>query len=150
MLGHSLGGALANLFTAAILVPVPLNGNPDVATARFGALYTFGQPRVGGYKYVKNLEDALAASAAAQCPTNGHGNHGANGRNNHHGVNGGGRGAPTHAPGAAAMVSEQKSDLGAVVNDLRCGWTCTSAFQPAVGTQAHGLHGCASKCFQAA
>ncbi|KAK9916203.1 hypothetical protein WJX75_010017 [Coccomyxa subellipsoidea] len=53
--GHSLGAALASIFTAALLVPRDTNFNAH----NFGVLCTFGQPRVGDAKYTINLENAL-------------------------------------------------------------------------------------------
>ncbi|KAL3681653.1 hypothetical protein R1sor_024609 [Riccia sorocarpa] len=48
--GHSLGGALANLYTALLFF-----NKEDSITSRLGALYTFGQPRVGGQHYCDYL-----------------------------------------------------------------------------------------------
>lgn len=65
--GHSLGGGLANLFTAALLVP-PANASSPGAVSEFdnwmlhhgfAGVYTFGQPRVGSARYTKYLEAAL-------------------------------------------------------------------------------------------
>ncbi|KAL2620316.1 hypothetical protein R1flu_000521 [Riccia fluitans] len=48
--GHSLGGALANLYTALLFF-----NNEELLTKNFGAVYTFGQPRVGAADYSKYL-----------------------------------------------------------------------------------------------
>ncbi|KAL3681759.1 hypothetical protein R1sor_024715 [Riccia sorocarpa] len=55
--GHSLGGALANLYTAFLFF-----NNEDLITNRFGALYTFGQPRVGSEQYSKFLISKIGKS----------------------------------------------------------------------------------------
>ncbi|KAL2620313.1 hypothetical protein R1flu_000518 [Riccia fluitans] len=55
--GHSLGGALANLYTALLFF-----NKEEVVTSRYGALYTFGQPRVGGEIYAKYLIDKVQLS----------------------------------------------------------------------------------------
>lgn len=63
--GHSLGAALANLFSAAALLPLRAAYPPerqadiDAVRSQFGALITFAQPRVGGYRYAYLLEQAL-------------------------------------------------------------------------------------------
>ncbi|KAL3681657.1 hypothetical protein R1sor_024613 [Riccia sorocarpa] len=44
--GHSLGGALANLYMGLLYF-----NKEDSITSRLGAIYTFGQPRVGGQRY---------------------------------------------------------------------------------------------------
>ncbi|KAG6552633.1 hypothetical protein Mapa_005833 [Marchantia paleacea] len=46
--GHSLGGALGSLYCTLLFF-----NNEDMVTTRLGALYTFGQPRVGGEEYCK-------------------------------------------------------------------------------------------------
>ncbi|GIL73389.1 hypothetical protein Vretimale_17559 [Volvox reticuliferus] len=64
--GHSLGGALTNLFSAAVLLPpVDKVGDPERVAVRDalsrGAIYTWGQPRVGGPLYTELLNRATAA-----------------------------------------------------------------------------------------
>ncbi|BBN05461.1 hypothetical protein MPTK1_3g13260 [Marchantia polymorpha subsp. ruderalis] len=44
--GHSLGGSLAALYTTLLF-----HSNEEAATSKLGALYTFGQPRVGGLDF---------------------------------------------------------------------------------------------------
>ncbi|KAL2620314.1 hypothetical protein R1flu_000519 [Riccia fluitans] len=44
--GHSLGGALANMYTAFLFF-----NNEEMLISRYGALYTFGQPRTGAKDY---------------------------------------------------------------------------------------------------
>ncbi|GAQ84152.1 Triacylglycerol Lipase [Klebsormidium nitens] len=51
--GHSLGGALAALFTGL------LTAEDDVMTERIGGLYTFGQPRVGDWSFTWYLHNKL-------------------------------------------------------------------------------------------
>eukprot|EP00243_Klebsormidium_subtile_P001449 TRINITY_DN1249_c0_g1_i1.p1 TRINITY_DN1249_c0_g1~~TRINITY_DN1249_c0_g1_i1.p1 ORF type:complete len:622 (+),score=157.55 TRINITY_DN1249_c0_g1_i1:301-2166(+) len=51
--GHSLGGALAAMFTAL------LTAEDDVMTERIGGLYTFGQPRVGDWSFAWYLHNKL-------------------------------------------------------------------------------------------
>ncbi|KAL3681612.1 hypothetical protein R1sor_024568 [Riccia sorocarpa] len=48
--GHSLGGALANLYTALLFF-----NHEDTLTSRIAAVYTFGQPRVGAEDYSNYL-----------------------------------------------------------------------------------------------
>ena len=55
--GHSLGGALAALFTAAFLFDKSEAVQP--LHARLGATYTFGQPRVGDYLFCSKFVNAL-------------------------------------------------------------------------------------------
>ncbi|BBN20139.1 hypothetical protein MPTK1_8g16740 [Marchantia polymorpha subsp. ruderalis] len=52
--GHSLGGALAALYTTALFYY-----NETMVTDRLGALYTFGQPRVGDRKLSKYMESKI-------------------------------------------------------------------------------------------
>ncbi|EIE26082.1 hypothetical protein COCSUDRAFT_61078 [Coccomyxa subellipsoidea C-169] len=59
--GHSLGAALASIFAAALVVPPDTKAVYDLDPKPvFGALCTFGQPRVGNAKYTINLESALS------------------------------------------------------------------------------------------
>ncbi|KAG6557341.1 hypothetical protein Mapa_001269 [Marchantia paleacea] len=44
--GHSLGGSLAALYTTLLF-----HSNEEALTRKLGALYTFGQPRVGGQDF---------------------------------------------------------------------------------------------------
>ncbi|GLC44981.1 hypothetical protein PLESTB_001747000 [Pleodorina starrii] len=65
--GHSLGGALTNLFSAAVLLPpVDKANDPQRAAVRDalnrGAIYTWGQPRVGGPLYTELLNSATAVA----------------------------------------------------------------------------------------
>ena len=48
--GHSLGGALAAVFAAALA-----SRHPDLA-ARVAGMYTFGMPRVGDSGFCSNME----------------------------------------------------------------------------------------------
>jgi hypothetical protein len=61
--GHSLGGALATVFTAAFL----FDDSEDVQPlkGRLGATYTFGQPRVGDYIFCSKFKAALLREAPA-------------------------------------------------------------------------------------
>lgn len=52
--GHSLGGALAALATARLVLDI----DPDIYKSVHG-LYTFGQPRVGDRTFVKTLDDEI-------------------------------------------------------------------------------------------
>ncbi|KAG6545544.1 hypothetical protein Mapa_013146 [Marchantia paleacea] len=52
--GHSLGGALAALYTTALYYY-----NETSVTDRLGALYTFGQPRVGDREFSKYTEGKI-------------------------------------------------------------------------------------------
>jgi hypothetical protein len=54
--GHSLGGALAHLYTGALLLS--LSAKSPAATC-FEGCYTFGEPRVGGQIWVTRVEQAL-------------------------------------------------------------------------------------------
>ena len=54
----SLGAALANIFTAALVVPETENQKYE---PKFGALCTLGQPRVGNAVYSNALENVLSA-----------------------------------------------------------------------------------------
>lgn len=55
--GHSLGGALAAVFTAAFVFDNSDKVQP--LKDRLGATYTFGQPRVGDYTFSCNFDAAL-------------------------------------------------------------------------------------------
>ncbi|KAL3681621.1 hypothetical protein R1sor_024577 [Riccia sorocarpa] len=52
--GHSLGGALANLYTGLLFF-----NNEEKLTSRLAAVYTFGQPRVGAEDYSEYLISKL-------------------------------------------------------------------------------------------
>lgn len=52
--GHSLGGALAVLAVARLVLDI----DPDIYKSVHG-LYTFGQPRVGDRTFVKTLDDQI-------------------------------------------------------------------------------------------
>ncbi|KAL2620142.1 hypothetical protein R1flu_000347 [Riccia fluitans] len=54
--GHSLGGALANLYTTLLF----FNKEEEV-TSRLGAVYTFGQPRLGGDEYCNFISSRLGS-----------------------------------------------------------------------------------------
>ena len=56
----SLGGALANLFTAATLLP---KSDKDLTSSRFRSLITFGEPRLGDYLYVHHVSEAFDAGS---------------------------------------------------------------------------------------
>lgn len=60
--GHSLGGALAVVFMGALLHDT--SKQAAAAKARIGALYTFGQPRVGDYEFLCHLSVSLLEPAA--------------------------------------------------------------------------------------
>ena len=53
--GHSLGGALATMTAARIIM---LNANEDVAKNNLVALYTFGAPPIGNATFAKQFEAA--------------------------------------------------------------------------------------------
>lgn len=55
--GHSLGGALAHLYTGALLLREP----QSPAAASLEAVYTFGEPCIGGQVFVTLTEDAIRA-----------------------------------------------------------------------------------------
>lgn len=62
--GHSLGGALAHLYSGTLLLAKQPNGRPTYSAAvNFEAVYTFGEPRVGDQVWVENVEDALRTVA---------------------------------------------------------------------------------------
>jgi len=65
--GHSLGGALAAVFTAAFLFDKSKEVQP--LHARLGATYTFGQPRVGDYLFCSKLVNALITELPAPAGT---------------------------------------------------------------------------------
>ncbi|KAJ7563420.1 hypothetical protein O6H91_03G109400 [Diphasiastrum complanatum] len=52
--GHSLGGALATVFTAMLYIY-----KEDAIAERISAVYTFGQPRVGNEKFANYMEGKL-------------------------------------------------------------------------------------------
>jgi hypothetical protein len=52
--GHSLGGALAALYTGMLYY----NGETEIAP-KVAAVYTFGQPRVGDAQFAKYMEEKL-------------------------------------------------------------------------------------------
>ncbi|KAL3681687.1 hypothetical protein R1sor_024643 [Riccia sorocarpa] len=52
--GHSLGGALANLYTTLLFF-----NKEDEVTGKLGGVYTFGQPRVGGEDYCQYMNGRL-------------------------------------------------------------------------------------------
>ena len=52
--GHSLGGALAALYTGML----HYNGETDIVS-KVAAVYTFGQPRVGDAKFAKYMKEHL-------------------------------------------------------------------------------------------
>eukprot|EP00775_Hariotina_reticulata_P010579 gene10579-10738_t len=54
--GHSLGGALAHLYSGALLLA---ENRDSLVCDSFEAMYTFGEPRVGGQVFVDKLTDAL-------------------------------------------------------------------------------------------
>ncbi|WIA18085.1 hypothetical protein OEZ85_009566 [Tetradesmus obliquus] len=60
--GHSLGGALAVVFMGALMHDT--SKQAAAAKARIGALYTFGQPRVGDYEFLCHLSVSLLEPAA--------------------------------------------------------------------------------------
>ncbi|CAL5225871.1 g8656 [Coccomyxa viridis] len=62
--GHSLGAALAHLYTAALLVPKQSPWNRvKMNLSRFKALCTQGQPRLGTFEYNRRLEQKLCQGA---------------------------------------------------------------------------------------
>ncbi|GLI64549.1 hypothetical protein VaNZ11_007868 [Volvox africanus] len=72
--GHSLGGALTNLFSAAVLLPpVDKAQDPQRAAVRDalarGAIYTWGQPRVGGPLYTELLNNATGGGGDGMRPS---------------------------------------------------------------------------------
>lgn len=56
--GHSLGGALAHLYSGALLLQ-PGHKSPAAAAECFEAVYTFGEPRVGDQTWVSLTEQEL-------------------------------------------------------------------------------------------
>ncbi|KAL6049195.1 C2 domain-containing protein [Balamuthia mandrillaris] len=58
--GHSLGGALATLFTAKLLLDYPQ------INKRIGGLVTFGQPRLGDIHFARFMEERLMTTKGRQ------------------------------------------------------------------------------------
>lgn len=85
--GHSLGGALAVVFMGALMHDS--SKRVEAIKSRVGALYTFGQPRVGDYEFLCHLQVSLlepsrkpadaAAAAAPHKPAAGGGDDGGSG-----------------------------------------------------------------------